>query len=119
MTSPLTAAELREKLLGHGVTRRYADVDVPGMGVVRIRSLTERERAVIEKQAATGDISYRALLISMAVVEQNGFRIFTDAEAEELCNSDCRLTMTLSDAILEHVGGLSVTAKLVEDAIKN
>lgn len=117
--STLTAYDLRKRVLQDARRRRYTEFEIDGFGTVRIQSLTERERASIEKQAGNDGFCYRASLIALAVVDANGDRVFSDEDVEQLAEADCQLTISLSDAVIEHVGALQFTQSSIEAEVKN
>lgn len=117
--STLTAYDLRKRMLQDARIRRYAEFEIDGFGTVRIQSLTERERASIEKQAGGDDFCYRASLIALAVVDSNGDRVFSDADVDQLAEADCQITIALSDAVIAHVGAMQFTQQGIEAAVKN
>lgn len=107
-------SDIRDKLLG-SVQRRYSTVEVPGLGAVRLQSLTELERAQIEQVAATDVTRMRAQLIAVALVDDAGNRLFSDQETDHILRMDSRLTGELSTAVMLHVGRQDTT----EDQVKN
>jgi len=65
------------------------DVDVPEWGgAVRVRELTGAERDALEMSVAGGDKrdlhNMRARLVAMACIDEDGKRLFSDADAKRL-----------------------------------
>ena len=83
--------------------RRFRDVDVPLIGKVRIRSLTERERSEYEAGFLDGSgnvsslVDSKVRLIVLCVCNAEGHRLFTDEEATVLSDVDAVVTNTLAD----------------------
>lgn len=114
---------MRSEILSH-TTRRYSDVDIPGVGNVRIRSLTEAERNAIELKQLDkhGRRDLKKLpytkvnWIIACAVDEHGACLFADADADRLLLVDSYITDTLFDAIQDHVG---LSAKDREALLKN
>lgn len=83
--------------------RRYREVDVPLIGKVRIRSLTERERSEYEAGFLdkSGNVSNivdgKVRLIVLCACNAEGHRIFSDADANSLADVDAVVTNALAD----------------------
>lgn len=107
-------SDIRDRLLG-SVKRRYSTAEVAGLGLVRMQSLTELERAQIEQVASTDVTRMRAQLIALSLVDDEGHRLFADQEVETILKMDSRLTGELSTAVMLHVGRQDTT----EDEVKN
>jgi len=90
--------------------RRYADVSIPGVGTVRVRSLTERERSEYEAGfldsdgKATNLVDGKVRLIVLCVCNAEGQRLFSDADKEVLGGVDAVVTNALADICREHCG---------------
>ena len=88
--------------------RRYTDVTVPGLGKVRIRSLTDREQRKIQENAerdADGTINLKYLFADRAIaciVDEDGDDRFGDIHRERLADMDYAITRTLLDEMLKH-----------------
>lgn len=104
---------LRDKLLKTCV-RRYTRRDVDGIGSVRVQSLTELERATVEVVASQDAKKMRAMLIVQSLVDDDGNRLFSDKEVDSVLQMDSRISMALSDVVLDHIG-----RDKSEDAVKN
>lgn len=100
-------------------TRRLQTYDVPGVGPVTIRSLTERERADLEIAARDDPASLRCRMIVAAVVDQDGLAVFSAGDVEAIGQMDSRITMALSEAVGDHCGVLDADPAADEEAIKN
>lgn len=105
----------REQFLAAGKSRRYDVVrDVPQLGDVRIRSLTEREKSEFEQRQLTRDgaklsraerlVRSRAALVACCVVDDAGERLLQDDDVDTLLGMDGLITQRLYDAIVVHVG---------------
>lgn len=82
----------REAILG-AVDLPTVDVEVPEWGgTVRVRMLTGTERDAFEagtvirqgKKVEANLVNIRARLVALCVVDENGLRLFTEADAEKL-----------------------------------
>jgi hypothetical protein len=105
---------IRDKLLATCNKRRVAEYNVDGLGEVRLQSLTELERASVEKTANEDTTKLRAMLIAYSMVDEDGNRLFSDEEVGTVLAMDSRFTLPLSTAVLNHLGRDST-----EDAVKN
>lgn len=93
-------------------SKRYKDVEIEGLGTVRIQSLTEGERNEIELKQfdRTGkrDMSklkeVKAHWIAGCVVDEHGAREFSDADVSSILKMDAMITDTLFEAIQKHIG---------------
>ena len=104
---------LRDRLLKTCV-RRYARRNVDGLGSVRVQSLTELERATVESIASQDAKKMRAMLIVQSLVDDDGNRLFSDKEVDSVLQMDSRVSIALSDVVLDHIG-----RDKSEDAVKN
>lgn len=92
--------------------RRYATVTMPGFGMVRIQSLTEREKSDFETAAMTvkGGLSRRKLeearrrLIVLCIVDANGNRLLTEQDMPTLENLDGAVSTRIYDECRRHCG---------------
>lgn len=85
--------------------RRYLKVPVPWLAPdaeVRIQSLTEGERAKIERSITEDGPSARVRMLIAAVVDENGHAIFADEHAAMLETLDSQAVAALIDAVSEH-----------------
>lgn len=93
----------RERLLRFA-KRRYKEVRAdwiePG-AVLRIQSLTERERSAVEK-SMKDESSVREALIVAALVDDNGNRILSDENVEWLSTLDAQAIAAIVNAIGDH-----------------
>jgi hypothetical protein len=83
-------SELVKRFLGAS-ERRYKNVDVPLIGQVRIRSLSNADiRAWREAiRTKSGSVEYATeLLVAASVVDENGLRVFTDEDARSQLFAD-------------------------------
>lgn len=93
---------LRDQVFDTIGARRYKTIDAPPFGEIRIQSITELERATLERSNAKGDTYARARMIALAIVDAFGHRVFGDADVESLANADAALTLRLSEEIAAH-----------------
>ena len=90
--------------------RRFADVEIPGLGTLRIRSLTERERSEYEAGfldsdgRATNLVDGKVRLIMLCVCNASGQRLFSDADKPALEAMDSIITNRLVDECRTHCG---------------
>ena len=101
--------------------RRYATIDVPGLGVVRIRNLTERERSAYEcgflREDGSTDLSDAKIrLIIATVCNKDGLLIFTDNDREALEKIDGIITNAIAEASKKLSG---ITDDSFEALVKN
>jgi len=107
------AAELRERILAAPDLHREL-VEVPEWGVsLYVRVMTARERDAFEAQQLTlarqdrGTDNIRARLVVLTAVDEQGARVFGDADADAL-DALCRLVLASGAASCwgEYVDGL-------------
>lgn len=101
----------RDQILCAG-KRRFREVEVPGWGAFRIRSMTELERSrfeasILDKkgQVASGKlVDQKCRLIVLCVVDENGDPLLTNNDIDTLRQVDSAFTNKLVEAIQEHCG---------------
>lgn len=92
--------------------RRFATVEIDGLGKVRIRSLTELERSRLEASmrdkkgnlSTTRMVDLKCRIIVMAVVDEEGNQLFTNSDIERIGQQDSKTTNDLVEAIQAHCG---------------
>lgn len=92
--------------------RKFRDVEVDGFGKVRIRTLTEAERARMEAPNYTkkGTVNLdklgdaRCRLIVAAVVDGDGNPLLGNQDVQYLRQQDSRVINDLAEAISVHCG---------------
>lgn len=94
---------VRDRLLAT-CKRRYSTATIDGIGEVRLQSLSELERAKVEVASKNDQFKLRALLIAVSLVDVDGNRLFSDDDVDSVLSMDSRITLRLSDAVLEHIG---------------
>jgi hypothetical protein len=115
-----TARERFERL----AQRRFAEIDHPQLGRLRVQSLTRNEFRDLRAWLAQGEnekYGWEAL-ICCCLVDEAGSRIFRTGEALTLCEQwDGSLVDELGAAIENHVGFLRDrwNVEAVEEAVKN
>lgn len=115
MTTNQTGIELRSFLLDKA-KRRLEQVDVAGIGRIFIQSLTERERGEIETAPAAETC---ARLIATCLVDEEGHRLFSDAELPTVLALDSKYTQPIFNAIAKHCSPFATTGQDSEADIKN
>jgi hypothetical protein len=113
----------REQLLAP-MKRIYKEIEIEGLGKVRIRNISEAERARMEAPNYTkkGTLNLEKLgdarcrLIVAAVVDVDGNPILTNSDVQHLRANDSRIINELSEAIGEHCG---ISQQDMEDIEKN
>lgn len=98
--------------------RRYTVCELPGIGAVRIQSISELDRAKIEQVAAQDITRMRAQLLALTLVDDEGARLFADSELDTILAMDSRVTNELSSRAMEHVGTQDGTDELVKNLQK-
>ena len=93
-------------------SRRYKTVSIDGLGEVRLRSLSERERSACEVGRPE---ELRARLIAFSVCDSDGNREFGDADIERLLDLDS----AISGALIREIELHCMVVGAPEDAIKN
>ena len=102
-----TSAQFLEKR-----TRRYAEVTIPTLGEVRLQSLSDAERTVIDlelhdekgKRRPNKMAEYKGRLIAACVVNEEGQCIFTEGDAKMLIEMDAAVVNAIVDAINQRCG---------------
>lgn len=98
------------------------DVEVPGLGTVRVRQLTARQRDIHEqsvyaaREKSGADPEFRARVVAMGVIGEDDKRLFKDEDIQEVSTFGADII----DLLYDEVAGLSgITSKAVEQAEKN
>lgn len=94
--------------------RRQADVEISGVGIVRLQSLTEKERAQILAKGTESPETVDARVIAATVIDERGYRIWSDDQLDQILSLDASVTMELRSAIDKHIAG-----RTIEDHGKN
>ena len=97
----MSESDTRAAIMSHRC-RRYGRGEIEGMGTVCVQSLTERERAILD---GTPEQRMHATLISIAVVDEDGNRVFADGDVEQLLDVDSNVTRQLIELISDHCSG--------------
>ena len=103
---------------------RFDAVLMPGVGTVRIRSLTSREHGEYEADLIGDDGRVaeenmpliKSRLLVACIVDSEGTRVFADADDETVADWDSAIVDRLYDACVAHCGIDSVN---LEEAAKN
>lgn len=79
------------------------EVEIPGLGTLLVRGLSQAEDAHVRKLAASDDVTVRLsgvpYIVSRAVMNVDRTRMFTDAEAEKIANGDPETASAIALAI--------------------
>jgi hypothetical protein len=113
----------REQLIANS-PRQFKEVHVEGLGKVRIRTITESERAKMEAPNYTkkGTVNLEKLgdarcrLLVAAVVDGEGNPLLSNSDVQHLRNKDSRVINELADAISDHCG---ISQQDMEEIEKN
>lgn len=112
----------REQLLARRGLRRFTTVDIAGLGCVRLRSLTERERARVdlretgaedEPDRRRAECERRAAFIAACVVNAEGVPLYDEEDIPELAELDAGEIAALFSAIQTHCVPVP-SAKVIE-----
>lgn len=97
----------------------YDEVECPEWdGVVRIRSLSGAQRITLKKAVDAGNDNVDEMLCVMAIVDEDGNRIFEQKQIAELSKKNTQAISRVAIRVLE-ISGLRNPAKAVADAEKN
>lgn len=101
----MTTRDTLLKLTG----RRYLPVDIPGLGPLTVRSLSELERSKVE-DVSTNDRPKlkRTILIQSLVDSETKLPVFTDADME--------LVGTIDGAVVDTIVGASMQLNKISEA---
>lgn len=110
----------KKALLSKGTERRFKEFEIPGCGVYRVRSMTERERGPILKEYQEDPTLVRARTIQLCAVDKKGNRIFGDGkgELEEILGLGTAYTQAFEDAMeeLNKLGAREGNSEATQDA---
>jgi len=96
--------------------RRYADYHIAELGtMVRLQSMTELERATIERAAQDEPTTLNARLMIACMVDADGHTLFAADDMDDLLQMDAQVSTAIMQRIYEHCGGKDDT----DTAIKN
>lgn len=93
--------------------RRFKEVELPGFGKCRIRSMTEFEWSALDMKnidKQKGGLNWNAYrysdarLIAFCVVDGDGEPVFSDADLDVIMGFDTSIIVPLRKEILEHCG---------------
>ena len=97
----------------------YDEVDCPEWdGVVRIRSLSGAQRVTLKKAVDNGNDNVDEMLCVMAIVDEDGNRVFDQKQITELSRKNTKAISRVAIRILE-ISGMRNPEKAVTDAEKN
>ena len=114
----LTREQIKAK---RGVRPRVA-VEVPELGTVYVAKMTAKDRDQFEQMVTGGKVggvnlvNIRARFVALVAVNEDGTRMFEDADAEWIGELDTDIVQAIVDAgfALNGIGG-----NALEDAAKN
>lgn len=100
---------VRDRFL-QAAKRRFEDVEIAGLGPVRIRNLSEGERSKIEaathvdnqKESGSGTARWKARMILATVVDEENKPVFSEADLNTVMAIDAAVSDPLYDAIVRH-----------------
>ncbi len=97
----------------------YDEVDCPEWdGIVRIRSLSGAQRVTLKKAIDAGNDNIDEMLCVMAIVDDDGTRIFDQKQIAELSRKNTKAISRVAIRVLE-ISGMRNPDKSVADAEKN
>ena len=97
----------------------YDDVECPEWGgTVRIRSLSGAQRVTLRKAIDNGNDNVDEMLCVMAIVDDDGNRIFDQKQIAELSRKNTKAISRVAIRVLE-ISGMRNPEKSVSDAEKN
>ena len=97
----------------------YDDVECPEWGgTVRIRSLSGAQRVTLKKAIDNGQDDVDEMLCVMAIVDDDGNRIFNQKQIAELSRKNTKAISRVAIRVLE-ISGMRNPDKAVADAEKN
>ena len=110
----------REGLLGKPKKRRHSEATVEGFGTFRIQNLTAAEQNTLNRknfnskgvQLPNEILKANARLIIACIVDEDGDRVFVDADIKELLDLDAAILDEVIGEVADHCG-------LNDDAAKN
>ena len=114
----LTREQLKAK---RGVRPRVA-VDVPELGTIYVAKMTAKDRDQFEQMVTGGKVggvnvaNIRARFVALVAVNEDGTRMFEDADAEWLGDLDTDIVQAIVDAGFA-LNGIGNNA--LEDTVKN
>ena len=103
-------------------TKRIQKVDVPEWGTpVFMRTMTAGERdawelAWLDKQGKGGVANFRSVFLVKCLCDEDGTRLFSDGEVEQLAAQDSRVINRLFEIAREQNG---LTTEQVDELAKN
>lgn len=97
----------------------YDIVECPEWGgEVRVRSLSGAQRATLKKAVEAGQDNIDETICVMAIVDQDGNRIFTQQQIAALSKKNTSVISRIAIRVAE-ISGMRDRAKAVKDAEKN
>lgn len=105
--------------------REYSDVNIARLGTVRLRTISERERSVMQIAATEGKGTpaeraslFKAHLIASCVVDPENNLMFSleNGDLDKLQDMDTRVATALGSAIIDFCG---LADEAIEEAEKN
>ena len=96
--------------------REYRDVEIEGLGLCRVQSITEGERSECEE---TERGTLVALIVAKGLVDEQGLRLYTDEEAAQISQFKAGVVTQLCEAIYAASGITSKTKEETEQEAKN
>ena len=82
--------------------RRYADVEIEGLGKIRLQSLTAKEHDDLEDSKGGENFVLFVDYALKCLVDEDNQPFFGDIDRESLCQLDYVLSRKIWEAILKH-----------------
>lgn len=90
--------------------RRFRTFEVPGLGTLRVQSLTERERSIVESLIAGDHKLIKSALVQASLVDDDGSRVYGDGP------EDLAEIQSLDSSIVDRIAGEAMRLNRVEEA---
>ncbi len=93
--------------------RRYVDVEIDGLGKVRLQDMNAREHSWYQAQFLDSDGRpditrasqvYKGLLIALCVVDEHGERMYDESDVDKILAGSAVVVDELADACMAHCG---------------
>ena len=109
-----------EQLLNRDLERRIIEADIPGVGVMRFRSMDGRERVRVgELCSGKHQDAVMAVWVAFSWVNENGSLICTESDIPAINGMDSVKLEQMFEVVQEHCTNTTPVAVMVEMAKKN
>lgn len=102
---------IRDAILSQ-FTRRVASYPIEGLGTIWVQSITELERGQWEEVSIKRPIEADAYLLTLALVDDQGQRIFGAEDMPRIMNLDAAITLAMIRIVRDHVSEIGVNGHL-------